>query len=173
MTWNGSVVSFSKFTKNINANYMTTSSHQHFGVCKKSVLRLVLPQAVWTLLSWRYLMLLWNHWCKLYSGNISRIKWSEKSDGDFILFYLCIYLLIYVFLKFLFLILILFFFLEMLGLREIIREVADSRSWGIFIRDTAYFIVIQWSMTLCFIESQWNMPYPVWKCLKYGSPQPP
>ena len=34
--------------------------------------------------------------------------------------------------------------------------------WGIFIRDTAYFIVIQWSsMTLRFIESQWNMLYPV------------
>ena len=44
------------------------------------------------------------------------------------------------------------------------REVADSRTWGIFIRDTAYFMVIQWSMSLCFIESQWNM-YPVWKCL--------
>ena len=24
------------------------------------------------------------------------------------------------------------------------------------------FIVIQWCMTVCFIKSQWNMPYPVW-----------
>ena len=53
------------------------------------------------------------------------------------------------------------------------REVADSSTWGIFIRDTAYISLIQWSMTLCFIESQWNMPYLVWKCLTYGSQQPP
>ena len=34
-------------------------------------------------------------------------------------------------------------------------------TWDIFIQDTAYFIVIQWSMTLCFIESQWicRIPY--------------
>ena len=61
--------------------------------------------------------------------------------------------------------------------RQVIREDADSRrpTRGIFIRDTAYFVVIQWSMTLglCFIESQWNMPYLVWKCLACGSPHPP
>ena len=43
--------------------------------------------------------------------------------------------------------------------------IAQFRRWGIFIRDTEHFIVIQWNMTLCFIESQWNMPYPVWKYL--------
>ena len=48
------------------------------------------------------------------------------------------------------------------------REVADSHTWGIFIRDTAYFVVIPWTMTLCFIESQWNMPHPVWKCFMYS-----
>ena len=32
-------------------------------------------------------------------------------------------------------------------------------------RDTAYFFVILWSMTLCFIELQWNMLYSMWKCL--------
>ena len=57
------------------------------------------------------------------------------------------------------------------------REVADSRTWGIFIRDTAYFIVIQWSIRSFFIESQLNTglntPYPIWKCLTYGSPQRP
>ena len=53
------------------------------------------------------------------------------------------------------------------------REVAHSHTWGIFIRDTAYFIVIQWSIRSYFIESQWNMPYPVWKCFSYGSLQPP
>ena len=52
------------------------------------------------------------------------------------------------------------------------REDRDSRTWGIFIRGTAYFIVIQSSMTLCFVESQWNMSYSVWKCLTYGSPHP-
>ena len=56
---------------------------------------------------------------------------------------------------------------------QYIREVGDSCTWGIFIRDTAYVIVIQWSMTLCFIESKWYMPHPVWKCLTYWSPQPP
>ena len=49
----------------------------------------------------------------------------------------------------------------------------DSRTWGIFIRDTAYFIVIQWSTTLCFIESQWNMPYPVWNASRTGVRNPP
>ena len=34
-----------------------------------------------------------------------------------------------------------------------------------------YFILIQWSMTLHFIKSQWNMLYPVWKCLAYRSLQ--
>ena len=53
------------------------------------------------------------------------------------------------------------------------REVADSRSWDIFIRDAAYFIVIQQSMTLCFIKITMNKPYPVWKCLMYECPQPP
>ena len=28
--------------------------------------------------------------------------------------------------------------------------------------------VIQWSMTLCFIESQWNMPYPIWNASRTG-----
>ena len=52
------------------------------------------------------------------------------------------------------------------------REDAYSHTWGIFIQDTAYFIVIQWSMTLCFIESQWNLLYPIWKYFTYGSLQP-
>ena len=52
-----------------------------------------------------------------------------------------------------------------------IKEIPQSLTWGIFIQDTAYLIVIQWSMTLCFIESQRNMLYPVWKCLTYGIAQ--
>ena len=32
-------------------------------------------------------------------------------------------------------------------------------TWSIFVRDTAYFTVIHRSVTLCFIESQWNIPY--------------
>ena len=59
------------------------------------------------------------------------------------------------------------------GYINFIREVADSRTWGIFIWDTTYFIAIQWSIRSSFIESQWNMPYPIWKCLTYGSPQLP
>ena len=43
------------------------------------------------------------------------------------------------------------------------REVVNSRTWGMFIRDTAYFIVIQWSISSYFIESQWNMPYAVFR----------
>ena len=35
------------------------------------------------------------------------------------------------------------------------------------------FHVIHWSIRLYFIESQWNMPYPIWKFLTYGSAQPP
>ena len=52
-----------------------------------------------------------------------------------------------------------------------IREVSDSRTWDIFIQDTAYFIVILLSIRSYFIESQWIMLYPVWKCLTYGLPQ--
>ena len=37
------------------------------------------------------------------------------------------------------------------------KEIVHSSTWGIFIWYTAYIIVIQWKMTLCFIESQWNM----------------
>ena len=36
-----------------------------------------------------------------------------------------------------------------------------------------YFIVIQWCIRSYLIESQWNMTYPVWKCLAYRSPHPP
>ena len=42
-----------------------------------------------------------------------------------------------------------------------IREDAYSATGDIFLRDTAYFIVIQWSIRSYIIESQWNMPYPV------------
>ena len=42
-------------------------------------------------------------------------------------------------------------------LRSPVRKVC---SFGI---DTAYFIMIERSMTLCVIKSQWNMPYPVKK----------
>ena len=35
-----------------------------------------------------------------------------------------------------------------------ITEIAQSHTRGIFVLDMAYFIVIQWSMTLCFIGSQ-------------------
>ena len=31
------------------------------------------------------------------------------------------------------------------------------RTWGVFILDTVYFIVIQWSIIFCFLESQWNI----------------
>ena len=46
-----------------------------------------------------------------------------------------------------------------------IREDAYSPTGDIFLRDTAYFIVIQWSIRSYIIESQWNLPYPVWKCV--------
>ena len=55
----------------------------------------------------------------------------------------------------------------------IIGRLQTRRTWGIFIRNTAYFIVIQRSISSYFIESQWNIPYPVWKCLWYGSLQAP
>ena len=48
--------------------------------------------------------------------------------------------------------------------RTLNKKVADSCMWDILIRDTAYFIVIHWSIRSYFIESQWNMLYPVWKC---------
>ena len=41
-----------------------------------------------------------------------------------------------------------------------------------FHMDTAYFHCVLMKYDLCFIESQWNMPYPLWKCLTYWSPQP-
>ena len=50
---------------------------------------------------------------------------------------------------------------------EILQRLPCSPVW-FCIRDTAYFIVIQWSMTLCFIESQWNMPYPIWNASRTG-----
>ena len=53
-------------------------------------------------------------------------------------------------------------------------EIAQSRTSGIFIRDTAYFTVIQWSIRSYFISSEWNIlytPYPVWKCLTHGTVQ--
>ena len=54
------------------------------------------------------------------------------------------------------------------------REDAYSPTGDIFLRDTAsYFIVIQWSIRSYIIESQWNMPYPVWKCHPYESTHPP
>ena len=52
-------------------------------------------------------------------------------------------------------------------------EVADSRTWGIFIRESLHFSVNQWSIRPYSIESQWKTPYPVWKCVTYGSPQYP
>ena len=52
------------------------------------------------------------------------------------------------------------------------REVANFCVWGVFILHV--FIVIHWGIKRsCFLESQWNMPYPVWKCLAYRSPQHP
>ena len=51
------------------------------------------------------------------------------------------------------------------------REVANSRKAGIFIRDTAWFIVIQWTITHSSLNHNENMPYPIWKCLPYGSLQ--
>ena len=48
------------------------------------------------------------------------------------------------------------------------REVPDSCPSGILIQDMAYSIVIQWSMTLCFIESQWNMPCPYENASRMG-----
>ena len=47
------------------------------------------------------------------------------------------------------------------------REVADSRTAGIFIRDRHVFIVIHSKLN----HSE-NMPYPARKCPPYGSPQP-
>ena len=35
------------------------------------------------------------------------------------------------------------------------------------------FIVIKWTVTRSFVNHNENMSYPVWKCLPYGSPQPP
>ena len=49
--------------------------------------------------------------------------------------------------------------------------IAQDRTWDIFIRDTAYPIVIQWNIMSYIIESQWNVPYPVWTCLSYGTTQ--
>ena len=48
------------------------------------------------------------------------------------------------------------------------RENAYSPTGDIFLRDTAYFIVIQWSIRSYIIESQWNMPYPVWNTSRTG-----
>ena len=53
-----------------------------------------------------------------------------------------------------------------------IREVADSRTAGIFIQDTAYFIVIHLTMSHSSLNNNENMPYPVWKYLAYRSSQP-
>ena len=50
-------------------------------------------------------------------------------------------------------------------------KIAQSRTRGIFIWDSAYSIVTQWSIRSYFTKSQCNMPYPVWKCLMYGTAQ--
>ena len=49
--------------------------------------------------------------------------------------------------------------------KDDIKDIAQSRMCGIFIRVMTCFIVIQWRMTLCLLESPWNMSHPVWKCL--------
>ena len=54
----------------------------------------------------------------------------------------------------------------------VISEIVQFCTWGIFMWDTAYSInVIQWSKRSNFFESQWNVPYPIWKCLPYGTVQ--
>ena len=47
-------------------------------------------------------------------------------------------------------------------------------SYGIW-HGIRHFIVIQWSMTLFWITMNmpYAVPYPVWKCLPYGSTHPP
>ena len=62
-----------------------------------------------------------------------------------------------------------------------ITDIAQSFTTGIFIRDTAHFIVIQWSMTLYFMlynifhcdSLKYNLMLRAvswwWKCLMYGT----
>ena len=52
-----------------------------------------------------------------------------------------------------------------------VTEIAQCRTEGNFIRDTAYSIVNQWSIRSFFIEPQWNVPYPLWKWLTKGTTQ--
>ena len=47
-----------------------------------------------------------------------------------------------------------------------IQRLPQSHTWGIFIWDTAYYIVIQWSIKVIL---HWNMRYPVWKCVMPGT----
>ena len=51
-------------------------------------------------------------------------------------------------------------------LREALQIIAQSRAWGIFIRDTAYFIVIQWSMTYASLNHNgiYLIPYENASC---------
>ena len=48
-------------------------------------------------------------------------------------------------------------------------EIAQFRTWGIFIRDTAYSIMNQWNIRSYFIKPQLNIPYSVWKYLTSGT----
>ena len=52
-------------------------------------------------------------------------------------------------------------------LRWISINTEVARSCRTFIRDMAYLNVIQWNDRML----QWNMPYPVWKWLTYGTAQ--
>ena len=45
-------------------------------------------------------------------------------------------------------------------------QIVKSGMWGIFIWDTTHFIVIQWSMTLYFIESQY---VKMWNVIMYAN----
>ena len=54
-------------------------------------------------------------------------------------------------------------------LQRLCSSIREAFSYGI-LRILLWFNDI-YSMTLCFIESHWNMPYPVWKCLTYGTAQ--
>ena len=54
-----------------------------------------------------------------------------------------------------------------------IRKVAYSRTAGFFIGIWHVFTVIQWTVTHISANHNGNIPYPAWKCLPYGSQQPP
>ena len=52
-------------------------------------------------------------------------------------------------------------------------EIVQSHTWDIFVWDTTYSIVTQWSVRSYLIESRWSMLYPVQKCLIYKTAQSP